>query len=56
MKSKNADMQAIFSDLSERNKDILILVAKSIKVAQETDDPKIKSVNRMDLKGKDSSC
>ena len=28
-------MQAIFSELSERNKDIVILIAKSVKVAQE---------------------
>lgn len=37
MESKNTIMQAIFSELSERNKDIMILVAKSVKVAQETD-------------------
>lgn len=37
MESKNTTMQAIFSELSERNKDIMILVAKSVKVAQETD-------------------
>lgn len=36
MKSKKTDMQAIFSKLSEKNKDILILVAKSMKIAQET--------------------
>ncbi len=35
MTSKNTDMQAIFSELSERNKDIVILIAKSVKVAQE---------------------
>lgn len=38
MKSKKTDMQAIFSKLSEKNKDILILIAKSMKVAQETSD------------------
>lgn len=37
MESKNTIMQAIFSELSERNKDIMILVAKSVKIAQETD-------------------
>lgn len=37
MESKDTIMQAIFSELSERNKDIMILVAKSVKVAQETD-------------------
>lgn len=36
MESKRADMQAIFSKLSEKNKDILILLARSMKVAQET--------------------
>lgn len=36
MKSKRADMQAIFNKLSEKNKDILILLARSMKVAQET--------------------
>lgn len=36
MKSKKTDMQAIFNKLSEKNKDILILVAKSMKIAQET--------------------
>ena len=35
MASKNADMQAIFSELSEKNKDIIILIARSVKVAQE---------------------
>lgn len=35
MENKNIDMQAIFSELSEKNKDIVILVAKSVKVAQE---------------------
>lgn len=39
MKSKKTDMQAIFSKLSEKNKDILILVAKSMKVAQEATEP-----------------
>lgn len=56
MKSKNADMQAIFSNLSEKNKDILILVAKSMKIAQETDNPKTKSANPLNLEGKGSSC
>ena len=36
MTSRKAEMEAIFSELSEMNKDIVILVAKSIKVAQET--------------------
>lgn len=36
MTSRNTDMQAIFSRLSEKNKDIVILVAKSVKVAQDT--------------------
>lgn len=35
MESRNTDMQAIFSKLSEKNKDIVILVAKSVKVAQD---------------------
>lgn len=36
MRSRSTDMQAIFSRLSEKNKDIVILVAKSVKVAQDT--------------------
>lgn len=35
MESKRTDMQGIFSKLSEKNKDILILLAKGMKVAQE---------------------
>ncbi len=35
MESRNTDMQAIFSELSEKNKDIIILIARSVKVAQE---------------------
>lgn len=41
MASRSTDMQAIFNELSERNKDIVILVAKSVKVAQEaTEQPR----------------
>lgn len=36
MTSRSTDMQAIFSKLSEKNKDIVILVAKSVEVAQDT--------------------
>lgn len=47
MASKNTDMQAIFSKLSEKNKDIVILVAKSVKVAQDTTvEPSKPSVDR----------
>ena len=35
MESRNTDMQAIFSELSEKNKDIVILIARSMKLAQE---------------------
>lgn len=35
MESRNTDMQEIFSELSEKNKDIVILVAKSVKIAQD---------------------
>lgn len=35
MTSRNTDMQAIFNELSESNKDIVILIARSVKVAQE---------------------
>ena len=38
MTSKNTDMEILFNKLSEKNKDIVILVAKSIKVAQDTGD------------------
>lgn len=37
MESKNANMQNIFNELSEKNKDIMILIVKSIKVAQESE-------------------
>lgn len=36
MASRSTDMKDIFSKLSEKNKDIIILVAKSVKVAQDT--------------------
>lgn len=32
MKDRDAEMETIFSQLSEKNKDIVILVAKSIKI------------------------
>lgn len=35
MKSKDAVMQEIFNNLTERNKDIMILVAKSVDIAQK---------------------
>lgn len=38
MASRNTDMQAIFNELSEKNKDIIILIAKSVKVAQEEEE------------------
>lgn len=38
MKSEKADMETIFNQLSDQNKDILILVAKGMKLAQETAD------------------
>lgn len=34
MASRSADMQAIFNELSEENKDIMILIARSMKIAQ----------------------
>lgn len=47
MASRNTDMQAIFSKLSEKNKDIVILVAKSVKVAQDvTAEPRKPPQNR----------
>ena len=33
MVSRNAEMEAIFNELSEKNKEIVILVAKSVKMA-----------------------
>ncbi len=35
MGNKHETMQLIFNKLTDKNKDILILVAKSIKIAQE---------------------
>ena len=47
MASRSSDMQAIFSELSEKNKDLVILIAKSVKVAQETSEkPRKPPVNR----------
>lgn len=43
MKSRNIDMQAIFSELSEKNKDMVILIAKSVKFVQETNEQSSKS-------------
>lgn len=43
MEGRSTDMQAIFNKLSEKNKDIVILVAKSIKVAQDTTEQPSKS-------------
>ncbi|MCI8489302.1 MAG: hypothetical protein HFJ04_03460 [Lachnospiraceae bacterium] len=43
MESRKTDMQAIFNKLSEKNKDILILVAKSMKVAQEASEQSSKN-------------
>ncbi len=36
MASKSTDMQAIFSELSESNKDIIILLAKGMRIAEHT--------------------
>lgn len=36
MANRKNDMQTIFTELSEKNKDIMILVAKGMKAAQET--------------------
>lgn len=38
MESRSTYMQEIFNQLSEKNKDIVILIAKSMKVVQETDE------------------
>lgn len=35
MESKNTDMQSIFNELSEKNKDLMMLLAKSVKYAQQ---------------------
>lgn len=35
MDSKNIEMQNIFNELSERNKDVMLLIAKSVNIAQE---------------------
>lgn len=41
MNDKNAAMQDFFQKLNERNKDILILIAKSMQVAQEEEKTEI---------------
>lgn len=35
MTNRTSDMQILFNQLSEKNKDIILLVAKSVKVAQD---------------------
>lgn len=45
MESRDDDMKDIFCKLTETNKDILILVAKSIKIAQETGSQNTQSAN-----------
>lgn len=35
MESRRADMQAVFNALSEQNKDRILLIAKSMQIAQE---------------------
>ena len=40
MADRSIEMQAIFSNLSEKNKDIIILLAKGIKIAQESELPR----------------
>ena len=40
MEDRSIEMQAIFSKLSEQNKDIIILLAKIIKIAQESELPR----------------
>lgn len=35
MESENIDMQKVFSELSERNKELMILLAKSVKYVQQ---------------------
>ncbi len=35
MESRRADMQAVFNALSEQNKDMILLVAKSVQTAQK---------------------
>lgn len=37
MERKTADMQTIFSKLTEQNKQMLVLIAKSIKMMQDTE-------------------
>lgn len=36
MANRTKDMQTIFAELSEQNKDIMILVAKGMKAAQDS--------------------
>ena len=36
MANRKNDMQIIFAELSEKNRDILLLVAKGMKAAQES--------------------
>ena len=39
MENKSAEMQEIFQQLTENNKDIVILVAQSMKIVQDTITP-----------------
>lgn len=54
MANKNNDIQSIFNKLSEQNKDILILVATSVKVAQDINEQNTKEYLEKQNKGSEN--
>lgn len=48
MENKNSEMQEIFQKLTEKNKDIVILVAQSMKIVQDTITPTELPLNQND--------
>ena len=43
MADRSADMNAVFNALSEKNQEIIMLVAESVKIAQEVTERAIKA-------------
>lgn len=52
MEDKSAEMQDIFQKLNEKNKDIVILVAQSMKIVQDTITPSELHTNQSSPHGK----
>ncbi len=46
MTDRRMDMQAIFDGLSEENKDVMLLIARSVKYAQEVTEQSVRQSAR----------